>query len=144
MNGPIHFWHTLLDMPKHDLAWHKQDLADEMEEYREADTLLHRWSELSDVAYTYTRARWSGHRMSRPLSVPSFFIGLVYMFPKYSLRWWFYRLAGRRTDSNARLHEVRNPKKIEKVRVIAEKYHLDPVTFEQECRKLLRCWPLLP
>ncbi|MFA6429685.1 MAG: hypothetical protein WCV84_04285 [Patescibacteria group bacterium] len=144
MIGLLHLWHSLLNMPKYDRAWHEQDIADELKEYNDAhDTFLHRWSELSDVAYTYTRARWSGHDFPRPLPLHLFLIGVLYMIPKISLRWWFYRIAGKRTNPHARLHEVRNPKKIEKVRVISENYHLDTIRFEQECRKLLRWWPLL-
>lgn len=58
----FHLWHSMLDMPKHDDAWHRQDVADEMKELAEAKGFFWRWSERSDVVYTVTRARWSGHR----------------------------------------------------------------------------------
>lgn len=74
-------------MPKYDFTWHSQDVAEEFGEYKEATGLLHRWSELSDVVYTYTRAQWSGYKeIEFPLSRTGFYIGLLYMFPKYTLR----------------------------------------------------------
>ncbi len=36
----INKWHQLLDMPKYDEAWHLQDLSDEMEEYKEATSVI--------------------------------------------------------------------------------------------------------
>lgn len=143
--GLIHAWHDALGMRPHDEAWHQGDIADELRELQEARGLLHRWSELSDVAYTYTRAHWDGFRaIKRPIKFSLFFFGLLYMFPKYTLRWWFYRVAGRRTDPHARIHEVRNPRKEEKLRHIAEKNQIDPERFIHECKNLLRWWPLLP
>src|SRR3989344_5053399 len=62
MKNLIESWHSLLNMPKHDLAWHTEDIADEFEEFKEARGFIDKWSELSDVAYTYTRAQWSGHK----------------------------------------------------------------------------------
>jgi hypothetical protein len=139
----LFLWHNLLKMPKQDRAWHVQDMADEMAELKEARTFIERWSETSDVVYTYTRARWSGHTVELPIGYGAFLWGLLYMFPKYTLRWMFYRIVGRRTDPGAKLTEVRNPRKIEKLRTIAQRYQLDPVRFEEEAKKLLRWWPLL-
>lgn len=139
----IHIWHDLLKMPKHDEAWHRQDIADELLELKEARNFLERWSELSDIAYTYTRAHWSGYKIKRPLGLGAFVWGLIYMFPKYTLRWLFYRIVGRRVDPVVKLTEVRNPKKVEKLHEIALRYHLDPIRFETEAKRLLRYWPLL-
>ena len=36
MKNLIESWHSLLNMPKHDLAWHTEDIADEFEEFKEA------------------------------------------------------------------------------------------------------------
>jgi hypothetical protein len=47
-------------MPKYDEEWHRQDMADELTEYEEASGFIDTWSELSDVAYTYTRAKRNG------------------------------------------------------------------------------------
>ncbi|MBI2631345.1 hypothetical protein HYW73_04030 [Candidatus Nomurabacteria bacterium] len=141
MKKLIESWHSLLNMPKHDLAWHTQDIADELEEFKESKGLIHKWSELSDVVYTYTRARWSGYETIKyPLGKISFFMGLLYMFPKYSLRWRFYRVLGKKIDNNIKITEVRNPKKIEKLEHIAKKYNLDPIKFKNEAKKLMKRW----
>lgn len=59
------------------------------------------------------------------------------MFPKYTLRWRFFRKLGKQFDINLNISEVRNPKKISKLHVIAQKYNLDPVMFQKEAEKLL-------
>lgn len=129
----------MLDMPKYDEAWHKQNLADELAEYEEAGGLIDTWSELSDLAYTYTRAQWSGHTtINFPLSKTKFLLGLIYMFPKYTLRWKFFRELGHQFNKNLNISEVRNPKKVEKLKVIAEKYNLDPEQFTEKALVLLK------
>ncbi len=126
----LYRWHSVLDMPKYDLDWHKQDMADELAEYMEAETFVEIWSELSDVAYTYTRARWSGHNeITFPLSAARFYFGVLYMVPKYTLRWRFFRELGREFNLALKISEVRNPQKVEKLKSIAEKYHLDADEF---------------
>lgn len=106
--------------------------------------MINKWSELSDVVYTYTRAHWSGHKnIEYPLSKISFYVGLLYMFPKYSLRWKFYRVLGKKINKNVKITEVRNPKKIEKLEHIAKKYNLDPIIFKNEAEKLIKKWIFL-
>lgn len=142
--GLISYWHGCLDMPKQDEAWHRQDMQDELKELAEARGFVDRWSEYSDVVYTYTRALWSGHSsIQNPLGFCAFVWGLLYMFPKYTFRWWFYRRAGQKVDPRVRMTEVRNPKKVEKLHTIAGKYGIDPFVFERVCRVQLRYWPLL-
>ena len=137
--GWINAWHDRLDMQKFDEAWHRNDLADELAEYEEATGIIATWSELSDVVYTYTRGRWSGHTsIVFPLSKTKLFIGLLYMFPKYTLRWRFFRDLGYEFDKNLHIHEVRNPQKIEKLKIIAGKYHLDPEEFSAKAVRLLK------
>ncbi len=137
-------WHSILDMPKKGFDWHEEDISDELKEFKEARGLMNKWSELSDVVYTYTRAHWSGHTtIECPLSKVSFFIGLLYMFPKYTLRWKFFRVLGKKIDKNVRITEVRNPKKIEKLKIIAQKYNLDPEQFIIEATKLMKKWVFL-
>ena len=144
MDNLINKWHSILDMPKRDLAWHKEDISDELQEFREAKGLINKWSELSDVVYTYTRARWSGHRtIEYPLGKIGFYIGLIYMFPKYTLRWRFFRVLGKKIDSNIKITEVRNPKKIEKLEKMARKYNLNPEQFKTEATKLMKKWIFL-
>lgn len=131
-------------MPKRDLAWHQQDIADELAEYKEAKGFIFKWSEISDVVYTYTRAHWSGHKEVKfPLSQKHFYFGLLYMFPKYTLRWTFFRVLGNRLKSKIKLTEVRNPTKIHKLDHIANKYNLNPEVFKTEALKLMKFWPFL-
>lgn len=144
MKKLIESWHSVLDMPKKDYYWHQADVLEELKELQEAEGLINKWSELSDVAYTYTRAYWSGHtEIQYPLSKINFYIGLLYMFPKYSLRYGFYRVLGKKIDKNAKLKEVRNPKKIEKLKHIASKYNLDGDKFTEEAKKLMKKWVFL-
>lgn len=132
-------WHTMLDMAKYDEAWHKEDMADELAEYHEAQGFVDVWSELSDVAYTYTRAIWSGHKnIEFPLSRWQLYIGLIYMLPKYTLRWRFFRKLGHTFDRNLHLSVVRNPKKVAKLIAIAENYQLDPALFQIRAEKMLK------
>lgn len=140
----INRWHSYLDMPKHDIKWHEKDIQDEISELAEATGIIHKWSEISDVVYTYTRARWSGYKdLNFPLSKTKFYIGLVYMFPKYTLRWKFFRKIGKSFDENLKINEVRNPKKIHKLEDIALKYNLDTNIFKERSEKLLKKWILL-
>lgn len=126
-------------MPKYDLEWHKQDLMDEYQEYKDTNGLLNKWSELSDVVYTYTRALWSGHKdIMFPFSRTFFYFGALYMFPKYTLRWKFFRKLGQIVNSQTQIFEVRNPRKESKLHAIAEKYNVDPILFQREAKKLSR------
>jgi len=135
----LNTWHDKLGMPKYNEEWHRQDMADELAEYEDASGFVDTWSELSDVVYTYTRAKWSGHTtIDFPLSKIKYFIGILYMIPKYSLRWKFFRKLGHHFDKNLNISEVRNPKKIEKLKTIAEKYNLDPEKFTQQAKVLMK------
>lgn len=141
----IHRWHTMLNMPKYDEAWHREDMADELAEYNEAKGFIDTWSELSDVAYTYTRAMWSKHStINFPLSKWKLYLGIIYMIPKYTLRWRFFRKLGYQFDKKLYISEVRNPKKIHKLQTIAKKYQLDPIEFTTKAEVLLRRSVLLP
>jgi hypothetical protein len=131
-------------MPKESEFWHKTDVQDEVLEYHEAKGFFPTWSEISDVVYTHTRAKWTGYTHFRfPLHWYHYPIGLVYMYPKYTLRWLFFRKVGKIFGKHGMIHEVRNPRKIEKLQVLAEKYQIDKEKFVEECKKLLQWWPLL-
>lgn len=137
------YWHNFLDMPKYTKKWHEDDIAAEYAELDEAENFVDRWSEYSDVVYTLTRARWSGHSIDSPLTHKQFVYGSLYMFPKYTLRFLFYRRAGKKLNAKRSLHEVRNPKKVHKLHHIAKKYDIDPEAFAEVCEKQLGYWPLL-
>lgn len=137
-------WHTWVNQPKEDIDWHRADIVDELAELQEATKLIHRWSELSDVVYTLTRGRWSGHELAFPISRPQRIVGYIYMFPKYTSRTLFFRRAGKKAGADQPLQSVRNPKKVAKLEEIARQNNLDPKLFVEICQKQLRHWPLLP
>lgn len=139
----IKYWHSILDEPKESFEWHQNDVNDELQELAEAKGFIHWWSELSDVAYTYTRGRWSGHNLKRPINLWLFSFGLIYMFPKYTLRWTFYYSVGKRFDKKLKITEVRNPKKPQKLKVIAQKYNIDPNEFRKEVERKMKHWIFL-
>lgn len=140
----IYRFHDWLNMPKKTLEWHKQDIADEILEYQTAKGLINKWSELSDVVYTSTRGIWGGFDTKFPMSKAHYFIGCIYMYPKMTGRFLFYRIAGKKAGASRPLHEVRNPKKIHKLHHIAEKYDIDKEKFQEICEKQLKYWLLLP
>ncbi len=142
----LHAWHTWLAMPGFDQAWHQADMADELAEYHEERNLLKKWSELSDVVYTCTRSRWSGHAIPFPLPSWLFPAGVLYMLPKYTGRFLFYRRAGKLAGANKIIRCVRNPKKLHKLDdIIAEQnIVVDRERLKQICQKQLRYWVLLP
>lgn len=136
-------WHNLLDMEHKNEQWHKDDIADELGELNDAHGLIHRWSEYSDVVYTLTRSRWGGFTIESPLTNGQFIYGALYMFPKYTLRWLFFRRAGKKAGGKRTMHEVRNPQKVEKLAHIASKHGIPPQKFVTICQRQLRYWPLL-
>ena len=140
----IYKWHRWLDMPKKDRQWHEVDINDELIEYRTAKGLLMKWSEMGDVVYTYTRGIWGGYDLKFPLSKIHFVVGCIYMFPKMTIRYMFFRKAGIKAGTLRPLHEVRNPKKIHKLHHIADKYDLDRGKFQKICEEQLKYWILLP
>jgi hypothetical protein len=108
--------------------------------------LLKKWSELSDVAYTCTRARWSGHELEFPLAKWQYPLGILYMYPKYSGRFLFYRRAGRKAGANKDIRCVRNPRKLHKLDEILAEQHIqvDRPRLHDVCQHQLKRWPLLP
>lgn len=140
----VNKWHTWMAMSKFDKAWHEQDLADEVAELNDETQFFKRWSELSDVVYTCTRGKWSGHNIPFPYGLGKFYFGLIYMIPKYSGRSLFYRRAGKKLEAKVEIREVRNPKKVNKLHIIAEKYCLDKLEFQAVCKDQLKHWLLLP
>lgn len=140
----INKWHSLLGMVKYDESWHKNDVATELEEYNQENNLIKKWSELSDVVYTCTRGRWSGYDLEFPLSKSGFYLGAIYMFPKYTSRWLFFRHAGKKARAHRPVHEVRNPRKTHKLDQIAERNDINKKLFQEICEKQLSHWILLP
>jgi hypothetical protein len=140
----INKWHDWINMKWHDKEWHENDLAEELTEYYEETKIIKKWSELSDVVYTYTRGRWGGYDIQFPFKKWQFYLGLVYMFPKYTDRWLFFRAAGRKAGAKNDLHAVRNPRKTHKLHKVAENNGVDKEKFQRICENQLKYWPLLP
>lgn len=136
----LYRWHSWLNMSKKEREWHLQDIADELYELRESTGLINCWSEKSDVVYTVTRARWTGHNVDYPIGKKDQILGRIYMYPKYTMRFIFFRRAGRKIDPSVKIRQVRNPKKTHKLRHIAEKYNLPPDEFVVVCQKQYRYW----
>ena len=138
-------WHDWLDQPKYDEQWHLDDMADELAEYHEETKLLKKWSEASDVVYTYTRSKWTGHDgVEFPLGASAYAFGILYMFPKYSLRQLFFQRAGKKAGMGTRLICVRNPTKTHKLHTIAKENGIDKQRFQSICERQLKYWVLLP
>ncbi|MEI6054323.1 MAG: hypothetical protein WCQ49_03075 [Candidatus Saccharibacteria bacterium] len=140
----IQKWHSWLDMPKHDIDWHLDDLNGELAEYQEKQNILKKWSELGDVSYAYSRGVWSGHDIKYPFSKLHYYVGCIYMVPKLSGRYLFFKKAGQKAGAKRQLKEVRNPIKMHKLHHIAEKYDLDRDKFQKICEDQLKYWLLLP
>lgn len=135
-------WHNWLAMEHQSAEWYERDLADEFEELQESTKFIDRWSEYADVVYTVSRSRWDNHAQPSPISGIKFLYGSVYMFPKYTLRWLFFRKAGKKAGAQQKISTVTNPKKEHKLVKIAEQYNVDPVAFVKICQKQLKYWPL--
>ena len=127
-------------MNKKDIDWHKQDITDELAELEEAVGFVDRWSEKSDVVYTVTRARWTGHDIAYPIGKKDQLLGRAYMYPKYTLRFMFFRRAAKKVDPTSDIRQVRNPKKAHKLYHIAEKHGLPADEFVKTCQKQYRYW----
>ncbi len=139
-------WHTWLNQPKFDKAWHERDLTDELAEYHEETKLFKKWSELSDVAYTCTRSQWAGHDVQFPLKRWQLYLGFVYMFPKYTGRYLFFTHAGKKAGADKLVRCVRNPKKLHKLDdiIIEQGITVDIAKLKKICARQLHYWPLLP
>lgn len=140
----IKIWHNFLDMKRFDCDWHVKDVEEEYKEYEEAVGFFHSWSELSDVVYTYTRGKYYDDckNLKNPFGKLKTFLGSIYMYPKYTLRWSFYRFVGKKF--NKKLSEVRNFKKEWKLDTIAERSNISPEEFKKVVKKYQKRWLFLP
>lgn len=90
--------------------------------------LLHRWHSLLDMP-RYAAAWHQADILEEPQELQ---------------RWLFFHVAGRKVGASRQLTEVRNPRKREKLHIIARRYEIPPEEFVEVCRRLARWWPLLP
>lgn len=130
-------------MERKDEEWHKNDINDEYQELLEAKKVIHRMSEMSDIVYTVTRTRWDGYQMAFPIKKHQIALGTLYMFPKITGRWLFFKRAGKKAGAKRKITEVRNPDKTYKLHIIAKKYDIDAELFTKICQKQRKHWLLL-
>jgi len=70
-------------------------------------------------------------------------LGLMYMFPKYTLRYFFWRAVGRGCGGVA-ICEVRNPNKAHKRAAIARQYGVEVDVLERSYQRTRVFFFLLP
>lgn len=142
----INKWHDWLDLPRFDKSWYEKDLADELAEYHDENNYFKKWSELSDVAYTVSRSQWSESTVDNPFSSTKHYLGVIYMVPKYTGRYFFYRTAGRKAGANKDIKWIRNPKKLHKLKEIVDEQDVvvDIEKLIATCEQQKKYWPLLP
>ena len=142
----LYKWHDWLALPKFTKSWYEDDLAGELSEYEAETKAIKRWSELSDITYTCSRARWSGYYLPFPLKRYQYWLGLIYMLPKYTNRFLFFRMAGRKAGANKDIRCVRNPNKLEKIdeTIRDQNVEVDLEKLKNICQKQRRFWLLLP
>lgn len=141
-------WHSMLGLPRFSKGWYRDRLREELQERREAKTLVEKLSETADVFYIITRAQHAGFPVRElPPFAASHFLILSYMVGKITLRWGFYRAAGYLCKSKGReydsIREVVNPAKDHKLHDVAARHDVNPDEFVQTCLWLRRVWPLL-
>ncbi|KAM3528252.1 hypothetical protein NHJ13051_002515 [Beauveria bassiana] len=145
-------WHSFLGLARQRPSWYRDRLREELQERREAVTLLQKLSETADVFYILSRATHDGYPLQQ--SVPPFrpmrhhMLIYAYMILKYTSRWLFYRVAAamacRSASASSEVREVINPAKNKKIGEVAARHGLDAVEFERVCCRLRRFWPLFP
>lgn len=148
-NKLLRQWHGMLGLSRQSPpSWYRDRLREELWERRTATTRWRKLSEASDVFFSISRAQHDGFPVRKlpPFSASRHALVYVYMLAKYTLRWKFYRVAA--LLCNAPHHnlvcEVVNPSKDHKLKEVASRHEIDPLTFMQVGRQLRRFWPLLP
>ena len=129
-------------------SWYRDRLREELQERRQANTLLQKLSETSDVFFTMIRAQHDGYPVRK---IPEFATirhlpVYLYMIVKYTSRWAFYRAVTCfcRDGTGKSIQEVVNPGRDRNLREVASRNGMDPERFERVGRRLRKVWPLLP
>lgn len=148
-NRLLRQWFGLLGLSRQSPpSWYRDRLREELSERRTATTRLAKLSETSDVFFAIIRAQHDGFAVRKlpPFSTSCHALVYMYMVPKYTLRWQFYRLAARlcNTPNHKRVCEVVNPGKDHKLEEVAFRHRIDPPAFVRVGRQLRRFWPLMP
>lgn len=131
-------------------SWYSDRVREELLEVEEAKTRLEKLSETSDVFFSISRAQYDGFPVDEelpPLCSPRYnLLVYAYMLAKFTMRWAFYLTAARlcKAPNYDMVRETRNPMKDYKLRLIAERYQIDPEKFVRVATRLRRAWPLFP
>lgn len=141
-------WYRMLGLQPHSSpSWYRDRYLEELQERREAKTLVDKLCETSDVFFVIIRSRYDGFpvRHQPPFALSHVLI-YAYMMAKLTSRWAFYRTAAiickaARADL---VREVVNPRKEYKLDQVATRHRIDPNKFREVCRLLRMVWPLLP
>lgn len=140
----IQKWFSKLELSKHDKAFFERQIADEFKELKEAKGLCNKWSELSDIVFNYARGRFDNgiQDLEFPLPYLYYYIGLVYGYPKFTLRWLFFKRVGKKFGVS--INELRNWKKVEKLKKIAQKYKIPELEFIEEVHRISKWHIFIP
>ncbi|KAH8705190.1 hypothetical protein BGW36DRAFT_367049 [Talaromyces proteolyticus] len=136
-------WHEWLSLSRQTPeSWHQYRLMEEQQECHDADTLLLKLSETSDVLFSISRARYDGYDIANLPFIFSYqyFLPYCYMLAKFSSRCMFYKTAATLCDApNAgTVREVVNPAKDEKLDQVAVRHQINPTRFKHVSRQLRR------
>ena len=145
----LQWWHRFLGLQRQSsLTWHQDRLREELQERREAPSLVLKLSETADVFFSISRAKYDGFYLRE---LPPFLAirnipVWAYMIGKFTLRWTFYRTAAFicKTPHHTPVREVVNPKKDDNLHQVASRHGIDPEQFKRVSRRLRTVWPLLP
>jgi hypothetical protein len=158
LNAFLGYLHRTFRLPRESpRSWHKGRLNEELQELREAGTLVETIIEATDVLFTISRAARSGYAMDDRATISDFLdclplhwaaVAVVYMVGKFTLRRGFYLAAAYAYGLRGqRLREVRwviNLAKNAKLDKVAGHHGLDRDRFRRVAGRVLRWWPLLP
>jgi hypothetical protein len=129
-------------------SWYHDRLEEELQEVKNAKTLIEKLNETSDVYFSILRAHYDGFPVGQ---LPPFVVTrdtpvYAYMFTKFTLRWGFYRVAAFLcgAENLGKVREVVNRRKGSELRVVAARHQIDSEEFEKVGRRLRWVWTLLP
>jgi hypothetical protein len=104
-----------------------------------------RTSEAADVLYCITRSQHDG--FDAGVDKLQKFVRLhiiLYMFAKLSARRLFYLRISKKLPPFTDMYALRNPRKLEKLKGLAQKHGYNEDEFCRLATRQLKYWPLLP
>ena len=145
----IDAWHGKMAMPIREPEWYPYAVEDEMKEYVEAIeqnfSFIMRTSEAANVLYCITRSQHDFFPTDIELLEKFWRIHIIlYMLCKMSARRLFFLRLSKKLYPYKDMYALRNPRKIEKLRTLAQKHSYDEEELVRLATRQLRYWPLLP